>query len=108
MIYLYFENSQKIPERHLEKIKSRSIQGDIYYKFNSGKNISNKLIDFKNQKIIGKNGGLTAEIFIGRPDQFKVDSFDTHTSFFSLYIHNLSIYYIAFCTAFSETSKCTN
>ena len=91
LIYLYFENSQKIPERHLEKIKSRSIQGDIYYKFNSGKNISNKLIDFKNQKITGKNGGLTAEIFIGRPDQFKVDSFDTHTSFFSLYIHNLSL-----------------
>ena len=92
MIKLYYENIQIGPDEHFEKIKSKSVKGDIYYKFNSGKNINGTPIEIKYQKIIGFYGGLTAEVFIGRPDQFEAKlPPQTHTSFFSMYIHNLSL-----------------
>ena len=61
MIKLYYENIQIGPDEHFEKIKSKSVKGDIYYKFNSGKNINGTPIEIKYQKIIGYYGGLTAE-----------------------------------------------
>ena len=93
MIKLYYENNDIIPNEHFEKIKSKSLKGDIYYKFNSGKNINGTPIEIKYQKIIGFYGGLTAEVFIGRPDQFNtnVKLPQTHMSSFKIYIHNLTL-----------------
>jgi hypothetical protein len=90
LINLYYENNDIIPNEHFEKIQSK--KGDFYYKFNSGKNINGTPIDLKKQKVIGYYGGLTAEVFIGRPDQFMAKNQpQTHSSFFSMYIHNLSL-----------------
>ncbi len=92
LIKLFYNNILKQPNDHFEKVESKSFAGDIYYKFNSGKNISGKPIDFKYQKTLGYYGGLTAEVFIGRPDQFLYyDTPETHHSFFSIYIHNLTL-----------------
>ena len=88
---MYYENNDIIPNEHFEKLQSK--KGDYYYKFNSGKNINGTPIEIKKQKIIGYYGGLTAEVFIGRPDQ--LDTIpklpQTHSSFFSIYIHNISL-----------------
>jgi hypothetical protein len=92
LIKLFYNNILIQPDDHFEKVESKSFAGDIYYKFNSGKNISGKPIDFKYQKTLGYYGGLTAEVFIGRPDQFLYyETPETHHSFFSIYIHNLSL-----------------
>jgi hypothetical protein len=92
MIKLYYENIQIRPDENFEKIESKSLKRDIYYKFNSGKNINGTPIEIKEQKVIGYYGGLTAEVFIGRPDQILYyDTPETHHSFFSIYIHNLSL-----------------
>jgi len=92
MIKLYYENIQIRPDENFEKIESKSLKRDIYYKFNSGKNINGTPIEIKEQKVIGYYGGLTAEVFIGRPDQFvaKMQP-QTHTSSFKIYIHNLTL-----------------
>ncbi len=82
---MYSQNIQ------IEKITSNSIIGE-YYKFNSGKDINGDEVDFKYQKKVGYYGGLTAEVFIGRPNEFMSSNLpQTHTSFFSLYIHNKSL-----------------
>jgi len=87
---MFFENNEIKPNEHFEKIQSK--KGDIYYKFNSGKNINGTPIKLKKQKVIGYYGGLTAEVFLGRPDQFLAKKTpDTHTSSFKIYIHNLSL-----------------
>ena len=67
--------------------------GKIFYKFNSGKTVRNELTEMKYQRTEGYYGGLTAEIFIGLPEDFEIDLdlLDSHNSYFSLYIHNLSI-----------------
>ncbi len=90
LISIFYENIPIKPNEHFEKIQSK--KGDIYFKFNSGKNINGTPIELKYQRIIGYNGGFSAEVFIGRPDQFVAKILPhTHISFFSLYIHNLSL-----------------
>jgi hypothetical protein len=92
LISIFYENNYIKPNKHFEKIQSKSLGGDFYYKFNSGKDIDGNPIDFKYQKNFGYYGGLTAEVFIGRPDQFVAKSQpQTHTSSFKIYIHNLTL-----------------
>jgi hypothetical protein len=92
IIKLYFGNIiKKNLSEQIEKITSNSIIGE-YYKFNSGKDINGDEVDFKYQKKVGYYGGLTAEVFIGRPNEFMSSNLPpTHTSFFSLYIHNKTL-----------------
>jgi len=90
LIKLFYNNEPKnTPADHFEKkINSK---GNIFLKFNSGKNINGTKIEDKYQKVLGFYGGVTAEVFIGRSDQFN-NSFNpkTHTNSFSIYIHNKS------------------
>jgi hypothetical protein len=65
-----------------------------YFKYNSGKNRVNLDIPFKNQTIAGILGGLTAEIFIGKPNDFCVlaDS-QSHNSFLSILCQFYAVVY---------------
>jgi hypothetical protein len=87
LIELFYNNRNEDPQRHFEKhINGRSA---TFYKFNNGKNMNGTEIEEKYQKVLGYYGGLTAEVFIGRPDQFyHIFAPQTHTSYFSMYIHN--------------------
>jgi len=89
LINIYFGSQVLKPQDHIEKhIIGRS---EVFYKFNNGKNMNGTKIEDKYQKVLGYYGGLTAEVFIGRPDQFEHQyTPQTHTSFFSMYIHNKS------------------
>jgi len=80
-------------EKEFEQLNTTNHNGSIFYKFNSGKNMKNNLISFRNQTKIGELGGLDAEIFIGRPEEFTfpINSIRFHASYFSIYIHNNSI-----------------
>jgi hypothetical protein len=90
VINIFYENLKISTSEHFEKIQSK--KGDIYYKFNSGKNLNGTPIGIKYQKVIGYYGGLTAEVFIGRPDQFVARlQPETHVCVFNMYIHNLSL-----------------
>jgi len=91
IIKLYFGNKiKKNLSEQIERINSP--QAGEYYKFNSGKDINGNEVEFKYQKKVGYYGGLTAEVFIGRPNEFMSSNLpQTHTSFFSLYIHNKSL-----------------
>jgi hypothetical protein len=92
IIKLYFGNIiKKNLSELIERITRNSLVGE-YYKFNSGKDINGNEVDFIYQKKVGYLGGLTAEVFIGRPNEFKSSNLpQTHTSFFSMYIHNKSL-----------------
>lgn len=92
IIKLFYNN------RELKNISNEFQQvmldsGKMFYKFNSGKTVGNELTEMKYQRTEGYYGGLTAEIFIGLPEDFEIDLdlLDSHNSYFSLYIHNLSI-----------------
>ena len=89
LIKFFFNNEKKDPQDHFEKhINDR---GTTFYKFNNGKNMNGTKIEDKYQKVLGYYGGITAEVFIGRPDQFyHLFTPQTHASFFSMYIHNKS------------------
>jgi hypothetical protein len=91
IIKLYFGNIiKKNLSEQIERINSP--QAGEYYKFNSGKDINGNEVEFKYQKKVGFYGGLTAEVFIGRPNEFMSSKLpQTHTSFFSMYIHNKSL-----------------
>ena len=91
IIKLYFGNIiKKNLSEQIERINSP--QAGEYYKFNSGKDINGNEVEFKYQKKVGYLGGLTAEVFIGRPNEFISSNLpQTHTSFFSMYIHNKSL-----------------
>jgi len=53
LISIFYENNYIIPNEHFEKIQSKSLGGDFYYKFNSGKDIDGNPIDIKYQKNFG-------------------------------------------------------
>jgi hypothetical protein len=89
---LYYDNTEKLNiSNEFEQIESTT--GNIFFKFNSGKNIAGEKIDMKYQKTDGYLGGLSSQIFIGLPDDFQLEpnSIDSHNNYFSLYIHNNSI-----------------
>jgi hypothetical protein len=88
LIKFFFNNEDKDPQDHFEKHTGR---GATFYKFNNGKNMNGTKIVDKYQKVLGYSGGITAEVFVGIPDQFDHQfTPQTHTSFFSMYIHNKS------------------
>ena len=88
---IYSNSRRKNISGEFEKLNS-DLFGD-YYKFNSGKNMLNKSISFKNQTTSGQLGGLDIEIFIGRPNEFifPYDSLGFHISYFAIYVHNNTI-----------------
>jgi hypothetical protein len=65
--------------------------GGIYYKFNSGRNMNGNITEIKKQKVLGYRGGLTAEVFIGLPNELKTEQRPQyHASYLPIYIHNKS------------------
>ena len=89
IINIYFQNN---PINNLNDVFEQvNSNGGIYYKFNSGKNMNGNITEIKKQKVLGYRGGLTAEVFIGLPNELKTDQRPQyHASYLPIYIHNKS------------------
>ncbi len=89
IIKLYYKNN--LINNLNDAFEQVNSNGGIYYKFNSGRNMNGNITEIKKQKILGYRGGLTAEVFIGLPNELKTEQRPQyHASYLPIYIHNKS------------------
>ena len=89
IINIYFQNN--LINNLNDVFEQVNSNGGMYYKFNSGKNMNGNITEIKKQKVLGYRGGLTAEVFIGLPNELKTDQRPQyHASYLPIYIHNKS------------------
>ena len=89
IIKLYYHNN--LINNLNDVFEQVNSNGGMYYKFNSGKNMNGNITEIKKQKVLGYRGGLTAEVFIGLPNELKTyQRPQYHASYLPIYIHNKS------------------
>ncbi len=89
IIKLYYKNN--LINNLNDAFEQVNSNGGIYYKFNSGRNMNGNITEIKKQKVLGYRGGLTAEVFIGLPNELKTEQRPQyHASYLPIYIHNKS------------------